>query len=90
MGATIIGWTDRTPATIIQIALNNKKIVIQEDSAIRIDNNGMSEVQSYEYSRDPNGEIYTATLRKDNTYRITGSKIIVAIGSRRKYHDYSF
>lgn len=90
MGITINGWTDRTPGTIIQISLSMKQIVIQEDKATRTDNNGMSESQSYTYEVDPNGAIQTATLRKDGTYRITGSTRLVHLGDRRKYHDYSF
>ncbi len=90
MGATLIYWSDREPATIIQVAPNLKKIVLQLDKSTRLDNNGCSESQSYNYEPNPEGTIYTASLRKDGVYRLTGSKQAVGIGYRRKYHDYSF
>ena len=90
MGATINYWSDRHPGTIIQVTRNYKRIVIQEDIATRIDNNGMSESQKYTYQPDPNGVIYIATLRKDGRYRITGGKTFVSIGYRDRYYDYSF
>lgn len=88
MGATIYHWSDRTAATIIQVS--GKRIVLQEDSAIRTDKNGMSESQSYDYSPDPNGRLWFATLRKDGNWKVSKSTEIVGIGHRRQYHDYSF
>lgn len=90
MGATIIHWTDRTPVTIIDVSASGKKILLQEDQSIRLYNNGMSEEQSYSYERDINGLIYSASLRKDGKYKITGTNTVVVLGSRRKYYDYSF
>jgi hypothetical protein len=90
MGATICHWSDRTPATVIDMTASGKTITLQADKYTRTDDNGMSEDQSYEYERDPNGTIYRATLRKDGRYRLVGSKEQVSLGSRRKYHDYSF
>lgn len=90
MGATIQHWSDRTPATVITVSPSSKKIVLQEDKATRTDQNGMSEVQEYSYQTDSDGTLYTATLRDDGTYRIKGSKQLVSLGNRRKYHDYSF
>jgi len=90
MGATLIHWSDREPATIIQVSPNGRKIVLQRDKAVRIDNNGLSDSQTYKYESDPEGAIYTASLRKDGSFKITGSKQIVAIGYRNKYYDYSF
>lgn len=90
MGATIQHWSDRTPATVIKVSPSGKKIVLQEDISIRLDANGMSEIQEYSYKTDANGTLHTATLRDDGTYRIKGSKQLVSLGNRRKYHDYSF
>ena len=90
MGATIVFYSDREPATIIQITSNGKRIVLQEDLSTRTDNNGMSEIQQYKYDPNPNGTIHIATLRKDGTYRLSGEKTVVHIGDRRKYYDYSF
>lgn len=90
MAATICHWSDRTPATVIEISRNGKRLVLQEDISIRTDTNGMSEMQSYLYKIDPHGCLYHATLRKDGRYRIAHSKQVVFLGERRKYHDYSF
>lgn len=32
-GATIIGWTDRTAATIIAVSKNGKQVTVQDDEA---------------------------------------------------------
>jgi hypothetical protein len=89
-GATINHWSDRTAATIIQILYDGRRLVIQEDKAIRMDNNGMSDSQEYLYEADPNGAIYVVTLRKDGRYKIMKSTQTVTVGVRNKYHDYSF
>jgi hypothetical protein len=90
MGATICIGSDRYPATVIQITRNGKRIVLQEDFSTRTDNNGVSEMQHYNYEANPNGTINIATLRKDGVYRLTGGKTRVSIGCRSKYYDYSF
>jgi hypothetical protein len=90
MGVTICHWSDRTPATIISITSSGAIISLQEDSATRTDSNGMSDSQEYMYQSDPNGAVYKATLRKDGTYRLKGGKQQIILGSRRKFHDFSF
>jgi len=90
MAATIHIGSDSHPATVIQVTRNGKRVVVQEDLATRTDNNGMSESQQYTYQADPTGAIYIATLRKDGSYRVTGGKMPIHLGSRRKYYDYSF
>jgi hypothetical protein len=90
MGATIQYHSDREPATIIEVSPSGKRIVIQEDSVKRTDNNGMSECQTYEYSPNPEGTIHVATLRKDGHYRLVGQKTSVYVGARSKYYDFSF
>lgn len=93
MGATINFHSDSKAATIIQVTNNGKRIVCRQDKAIRIDQNGMSESQTYNYEADPEGSIYIATLRKDGRYRrvgSTGSGSTITVGVRREYYDYSF
>lgn len=90
MGATIQIGSDAHPATVIQITNNGKRVVIQEDTATRVDNNGMSESQHYTYEPNPQGTIHIATLRKDGRWRLTGGKTPIILGYRRKYYDYSF
>jgi len=92
MGATILMWSDRHAATIVEVSANLKTIVIQQDNAKRTDNNGMSESQTYEYSPNTDAPRRTYTLRKNGKYVEKGSPmngLPLAIGYRREYYDYS-
>lgn len=96
MGATILMWSDRRPATIVEVirfktgaqAGQVKAVVIQEDDATRIDSNGMSDAQSYTYEPQPAAAKETFPKRKDG--RFASSGVSLRIGSREKYYDYSF
>src|SRR3990170_3661606 len=68
MGATMLSWTDRTAATIVEVLKGSKVIVIQEDHATRIDKNGMSDCQDYEYSPDPTATRQYYKMNKDGAY----------------------
>lgn len=87
MGATVIHWTDRSPATITRVSKSGKIIWIRMDNFKRTDKNGMSEMQTYRYTRGDGPEI-RVTLCKDGQWRRKGEK--VGIGRREKYHDFSF
>ena len=103
MGVTILMWTDRRAATIIEVHSTKKgvikEIVIQDDTSLRTDDNGMSESQGYCYIRDPNGHKRTARFLKkgwrilegkdgESGRNIYGSGL--RLGIRNTYHDYSF
>ena len=100
MGATLLSWTDRYPATIIEVLKGGKVIIVQEDNAVRVDNNGMSECQDYEFTPNPDATKRYYKLDKNNAYRdaylnengrlIFGGGRQLRIGERDKYHDYSF
>lgn len=92
MGATINFYSDSKAATIIQITHNGRRIVLRQDKATRVDHNGISESQKYNYEEDLDGAIYIATLRKDGRYRLVGatSGSTITLGIRREYFDYSF
>lgn len=49
-GATILHWTDRTACEVLSVSADGKKVVIQAYTEKRIDTNGMSECQTYDYS----------------------------------------
>ena len=93
-GATVLHWTDRSAGTIIQISENAKELIWQKDIAKRSDNNGMSESQTYEYTRNENGEIIVFTLRKNGRWIRKGQTMrngtVLSIGHRSEYYDYSF
>lgn len=90
MGATLVYWTDRHPATVIEVSRTGHRIVVQEDTSTRTDSYGMSDAQSYEFTPNPHGTKHVATRRKDGSYRISGDGTRVLLGSRSRYHDYSF
>ena len=89
-GATIYSGSDKYPATIVYVSSNGKKITLQKDLFTRLDKNGCSEVQEYEYKPNPNGELIKASLRKDNCFRVTGTNQLVHVGTRTRYFNYSF
>ena len=90
MGVTFLCWTDRHAGTIIEVSKSGKKIVVQRDHAKRTDSNGMSELQSYEFSRNPEAAREEFSLRKNGEWRKVRCGSRIALGHRSEYHDYSF
>ena len=94
MGATIYHWSDRTACTVIAISKSGLEVTVQEDTAKRTDNLGMSESQSYEYTRNPEGPTHVFRLRKNGRWVAKGSPMKgsteLGLGTRRSYFDYSF
>jgi hypothetical protein len=93
MGATILMWSDRYPATIVAVGPDAKWVDIQEDSAVRIDSNGMSDCQAYRFEACPGAPVRRFTLRKDGGYILAGESmrgLRLRIGDRSAYHDFSF
>ena len=90
MGVTICYWSDRVAATIIDMSASKKTLVIQEDIATRVDNNGMSDMQDWVHSTNPNGQTHIVTKRKDGSFKLIKSKTTVGLGYRRTFHDFSF
>jgi len=52
MGATKMMYSDREPYTVQRI-ISDKRIIVTADKATRIDSNGPSEDQEYEYESTP-------------------------------------
>jgi hypothetical protein len=93
MGATILMWTDRKAATIVEVK-SATTIVVQEDKATRTDGLGMTDAQEYEYEPDADGTLHTFTKRKSGAWVRKGEALKggqrIALGYRRAYHDFSF
>jgi hypothetical protein len=99
MGVTMLSWTDREAGTIVEVNMKKRYIAVTDDHAKRIDNNGMSESQEYEYTSDFNG--HRNYYRKDrkgqwrrcfyneNKRLVFGTGGLI-IGRREKYHDFTF
>jgi hypothetical protein len=103
MPATLLFYSDRHAATISKVETIRGKlyITVQEDNAVRIDKNGMSEIQEYEYSRNPNGRemmfrqaangMWEGVRKNAETGRFKKTDVGgLRIGTRESYHDFSF
>lgn len=92
MGVTYSVGSDRYPATIVHISPSGKTIQIQDDNFKRVDNNGISEDQSYVCSLYPNGKIQKATLRQNGRFLLSGWRTggFVGFGHRSPYLDPHF
>lgn len=103
MPATVLGWSDRYPATVIEVENNGKRVTVQEDNYKRIDDNGMTDSgQEYEYTPNPNGN--KSVFMKDRRGRWQSATYNeqtkrwnmekggdgLHLGSRERYYDFSF
>ena len=94
-GATILRWSDRDAATIVEVSKSGKAIKVQADHAKRVDDGGpWTESQTYEYSPNPQGYVSTYTLRQNGQWVLKGDALKggqrIALGQRNKYRDPSF
>lgn len=95
MGVTHYGWSDRDPYEIIEVK-DARHITVRSLGWKRIDDNGMSECQEYEFYSDPNGRV--ERLYKNNKGRWVkrvGRNGVDnyggwRIGRAEKYYDFSF
>ena len=98
MGATVVAWTDRYPATVIAVRKNRKgevvAVTLREDNAERTDNRGMCEWQDWAFSPNPDGRVYEFTRRRNGRFLEKGARKggsnAVRFGAREKYYDFSF
>lgn len=93
MGVTQCMWSDRRPWEIIEIK-DERHITVRELDAKRIDSNGMSECQEYEYTSNEDNSTTTLFKTKEGRWveRI-GRKYGCDgwyVGRAEKYYDYSF
>ena len=101
--ATLCGWSDRSPATVIEVIEKGKSVIVkvQKDNYTRIDNNGMSESQVYEYSRNPEGSVYFFKRKTSGEWREvrkneeTGRFVLargagIYFGERERFYDFTF
>ena len=101
MPATLLSWTDRNPATVIEVNMSKRYIVVQDDDYRRVDSNGLSESQEYQYT--PNPDAPKRIFRKDRkgqwvqhrlnpeTNRLVQARGCgLRLGERERYYDFSF
>jgi hypothetical protein len=100
MPATITHYTDRDPATVV--GWDGKILAVTEDDYKRVDSNGMSESQTYEYTSNFDAAPHYFRRGKDGRWqrvfknpatgrwRQHGRGPGLIVGFREKYHDFSF
>jgi len=99
MGATILSWSDRYAATVTNV--DGNRVTVQRDHAKRVDSNGVSESQDYEYAPDPHGAEYVFRKARSGQWEEvffnaeTGrwnksGGYGLRIGKRRQYRDFTF
>jgi hypothetical protein len=91
-GATYGIGSDRYPHTVIEV-VNETRVVVQADNYRRIDNNGFSEDQTYEYAPNPLACRIIVTRRKDGAWRKQGDNSgsgVFSFHGRNAYQDPSF
>ena len=92
MGATEVMYTDRHAFTIVEV-ISPTRIRVRADKATRVDPNGMSDAQQYEFTPDPQGRERVLTKRRNGKWVAVGESQNAPgflLGVRSKYHDYSF
>lgn len=98
MGATILAWTDRYGATVIDVRRNKAgkitTVLVQEDTAVRADKGGMTEHQDWRFTRNEEGRIFEFSARRDGKLVQKGCRkgegFGLRLGYREKYYDFSF
>ena len=68
-GITEYSWSDRHPYEVIEV-IDQKHIIIRALDYRRIDDNGMSDAQSYEYISNENNIKYELVLRNNVWYKV--------------------
>lgn len=94
MGVTELCWTDRHPYEIIEVK-DDRHITVRKLDYKRIDTNGMSDCQDYEYYSNPDNYTLRLFKTKDGTWRERIGKNGLgcnhfAIGYAEEYYDFSF
>ena len=95
MGVTHYGWSDRDPYEVIEV-IDDRHIVVRALDYKRVDNNGFSECQEYEYTSNPNNPTERLYLNnKGRWVRRVGTRGVDnyggwRLGKAEKYYDFSF
>lgn len=89
-GVTEYHYSDRTPYEVIEV-IDQKHIVIRALDYRRIDDNGMSDAQNYEYISNENNIKYELVLKNNVWYKVrTITKESLLKGAERLVVENSF
>lgn len=94
MGCSRMMFSDMRAATIVEVSKSGKQILVQDDIATRVDNNGFSDCQKYEYERNTEAYKQKFTLRKNGRWIEVGAALdscgySLLLNVRREYHDFT-
>ena len=93
MGVTEMCYSDRHPYEIIEIK-DARHITVRALDSKRIDNNGFSESQEYEYTSNPNNQCVSLFKTKKGDWREKIGRTLgcekYVIGYAEEYYDFSF
>lgn len=93
MGATEMCWSDRHAYEIVEVK-DARHITVRKLDYKRIDNNGMSEMQTYEYTSNEDNPKATLFLTKKGEWRERIGRELGCyrwvIGHAEEYYDFSF
>ena len=97
MGVTMLYWTDRYAATIVEVSRGGKKVAVQKDKSTYLPKNGRSryetEMQDYTYEANPHAPVEYFTLRKNGRWVRLGSDMkgtSLMLDVRDEYRDPHF
>jgi hypothetical protein len=102
MGVTFLHWTDRDAGTIFKVFAVGKTTYLEcrADDCKRVDKNGMSEDQDYEFKTKVNGAksyfrvgrsgLWESVRKNDSGRWVKSGGCGLRIGARDAYHDFSF
>lgn len=93
MGATEYMWSDTVPYEVIKV-VDEKHVVVRRMDYKRVDKEGMSDYQEYEYTSNPKNYIARLTKTKNGwRARLENGKLsstTFSLGVMKRYFDYSF
>ena len=100
-GVTEYLWSDRHAYEVVDVKDQNHVFIRRVDTT-RIDNNGMSEIQDYEYKSNPKNEKKELVFKYNHWYEVRrwidkegkkrrkSERINVSFGIMEEYYDFSF
>lgn len=93
MGATEMCFSDRHPYEVIEVK-DARHITVRALDWKRVDNNGMSDSQDYEYSSNPENRTADLFLTKQGEWRQRYGRHLgvnrFVLGFAERYYDFSF
>lgn len=88
MPATMIFWSDRYPAHVVEVSASGKTVIIQEAKSTHVPGTH-GEAQQWVITPDPTGIQHACRKHKDGKWHRTSGGFVV-FGQAERYWDPSF